>query len=128
MPECLQYCESTLKHDNDDNITSILKFLCELCLHFDPTSTNSGSVINLAHSSFSLDVGNLRSLRAPAYNTRSHQAAATTKPNIVKHLEHLLESGSTIVRSAVSESETVTDSRDQLELLWSALVCFKYIR
>ena len=127
MPECLQYCELALQNGNNSNITSILKFLCELCLHFDPTSANSGSIVNLAQSSFSLDVGNLHSLRAPAYNTRSHQAA-TTKPNIVKHLEQLLESGSTIVRSAVSESETVTDSRDQLELLWSALVCFKYIR
>ena len=41
----------------------------------------------------------------------------------MKYLERLVESGSAVVRSAVNES-----SGDKLELLWAALVCFKYIR
>ena len=45
----------------------------------------------------------------------------------MKYLERLLESGSAVVRSAVSESE-VDSGDNKLELLWAALVCFKYIR
>lgn len=44
----------------------------------------------------------------------------------MKNLEALLESGITVVSSKEDENETV--SHERLELLWTALVCLKYIR
>ena len=119
---CFQYLESALKHDT--NLIPILKFLCELCLHFDPTSSSvsHNDIINLARPSFVLDLTSVQLNQARS--TRSRQT--TTKPNIVRQLELLLDSGLTVEWCTIDEKES--EMQDKINLLWAALVCLKYIR
>ena len=118
LPECLHYCEAAL-HSNE-NLTPILKHLCQLCLHFDPTSV-ANDVVSLARPSFSLDLSSVCPL--PLHNTRSRQRSAV-QSNLIHHLELILESGLASVKNSMTE---LVDLEDR-HLLWAALVCFKYIR
>ena len=119
LPKCLEYCESALQHDA--NLVPILKFLCELCLHFDPVSSSIHEhMINMGCSSFVLNFANVHR-PPPLYNTRSKRAA--TKLNIVKHIEVLLDSGLAVLRPKFDGMES-----DELHMCWAGLVCLKYIR
>ena len=119
LPECLHYCEAALQ--SNANLTPILKHLCELCLHFDPTSVANDNVISLARPSFSLDLTSICPL--PLHNTRSRQRSAV-QSNLLHHLELILDSGLASVRNSTTKLAELEDHH----LLWAALVCFKYIR
>ena len=123
---CLQYCESVMQRKEKG--ATVLSFLCDLCLHFDPQSVSKETscsntqcfVINLEEQ-----------LSSRAQNTTSKCQGVVAESAIMTALKKCLDSGLCRLRQKMAADKLIEIGGcldDEFHHLWASLVCLQHIR
>ena len=125
---CLQYCESAMQRKEKE--ASILSFLCDLCLHFDPQSISKDSSCSNTQC-FEINLEEQLSSRPQKKDTSTKRQGVVAESAIMAALQKCLDSGLRRLRQKMA-ADKLMEVRgcldDEFHHLWASLVCLQHIR
>ena len=103
----------------EENEASILHFLCDLCLHFEPRSTESSTTTTSCSTPqcfiISLEQASSKVLKR---STTAKDRKTAAESHVVTALRKRLD----------SELQRLKQKMDDFHCLWASLVCLQHIR